>query len=101
MYERRLKGETIPSISKRFNINKSNTEYIIALIRKHGYSIINKKIKYTKKFKLDAINRVLNNGESLNSVSIDIGLCSSSTLRRWVLNFKKNGYNIEKKKDRK
>lgn len=104
IYERRLKGETISSLSKNFNINMSNIEYLVALIRKHGYDILrsdNNRV-YSKEFKLQVINRVFINQESVNSVAIDIGLTSSSILNNWLLKFKENGYNvIEKKKGRK
>ena len=39
IYERRLKGETISSIAKSFNMNKSNIKYLINLIKKHGYDV--------------------------------------------------------------
>ncbi len=104
IYERRLKGETISSLVKNFNINVSNIKYLIALIRKHGYDVLrsDKNRVYSKEFKLQVINRVFTNHESINSVAIDIGLTSSSILHNWLLKFKENGYNIiEKKKGRK
>ena len=104
IYERRLKGETIPALSKTFNITESKIKYFIALIKKHGYDILreDKNRVYSKDFKLQTINRILINHESINSVAIDIGLASSGILYNWLLKFKENGYNvIEKKKGRK
>ena len=70
IYERRKKGETISSLVKAFNICESNIKYLITLIEKHGYDILrkNKNRVYSKKFKLQAINRILINHESINSV---------------------------------
>ena len=40
IYERRLKGESLKSLSYNFNISIHNVQYLIRLIDKHGYSII-------------------------------------------------------------
>ena len=91
-------------MSKTFNITESKIKYFIALIKKHGYDILreDKNRVYSKDFKLQTINRILINHESINSVAIDIGLASSGILYNWLLKFKENGYNvIEKKKGRK
>ena len=104
IYERRLKGETTSSIAKSFNVRKSAIEYLIALIKKHGYDILRsgKNRIYSKNFKLQTINRILINHESINSVAIDIGLASNGILHNWLSKFKENGYNVvEKKKGRK
>ena len=104
IYERRLKSETIPALAKTFNITESKIKYLIALIRKHGYNILRngKNRAYSKDFKLQIINRVLINHESINSVAIDIGLASAGILHNWLSKFKENGYNVvEKKKGRK
>lgn len=104
IYERRKNGETIPSLAKAFNVQESNIKYLIALIKKHGYNILreDKNRVYSKDFKLQTINRILINHESINSVAIDIGLTSSGILDNWLSKFKENGYNVvEKKKGRK
>ena len=104
IFERRKKGETIPSLAKAFDVQESNIKYLIALIEKHGYDILRKDKNrvYSKDFKLQTINRILIDHESINSVAIDIGLTSSGILDNWLSKFKKNGYNVvEKKKGRK
>ena len=101
IYERRKKGETISSLTKAFDLHGSNIRYLIALIKKHGYDILrkNKNRIYSKDFKLQIINIILINHESINSVALDIGLVSSGILHNWLSKFKENGYNvIEKKK---
>ena len=59
IYERRLKGETIPALAKTFNITESKIKYFIALIKKHGYTILRngKNRIYSKEFKSQIINR--------------------------------------------
>ncbi|QYR63567.1 IS3 family transposase [Fusobacterium animalis] len=104
IFERRKMGETISSLAKAFNIRESNIKYLIALIKKHGYNILreDKNRVYSKDFKLQVINRILINHESINSVAIDIGLASNGILHNWLSKFKENGYNVvEKKKGRK
>ena len=104
IYERRKNGETIPSLAKAFNVQESNIKYLIALIKKHGYNILreDKNRVYSKDFKLQTINRILIDHESINSVAIDIGLTSSGILDNWLSKFKENGYNVvENKKGRK
>ena len=36
IYERRLKGETLPSLALKFNVNIHNIKYLIRLLNKHG-----------------------------------------------------------------
>ena len=102
IYERRRNGETIPSLAKAFDVQESNIKYLIALIEKHGYDILrkDKNRAYSKDFKLQIINRILINHESVISVAIDIGLASDGILHNWLSKFKENGYNVvEKKKE--
>ena len=104
IYKRNKNGETIASLAKAFNVNKIVLHYLIRLIRKHGYDIIGngENKHYSKEFKLQIINRILVNNESITSVAIDVGLASSGLLHNWLSKFKKNGYNVvEKKKGRK
>ena len=104
IYERRLKGESLKNLSLKFNLNESKIKYLIALINKHGYNILrnNKNRCYSIEFKENAINRILIGRESINSVSIDIGLSSDGILHNWIKKFKENCYNvIESKRGRK
>ena len=104
IYERRKNGEIISSLAKDFDVQESNIKYLIALIEKHGYDILRKDKNrvYSKDFKLQIINRILVNHESINSVAIDIGLPVPSILHNWLSKFKENEYNVvEKKKGRK
>ena len=104
IYERSKNGETVVSLAKSFNVNKIIIHYLIKLIRKNRYDVLGngKNRLYSKEFKLQTINRIIVNHESINSVAIDVGLASSSILHNWLSKFKENGYNvIEKKRGRK
>ena len=104
IYEQRLKGESLKSLSFNFNISIRNVKYLIRLIDKHGYNILRngKNRYYSKQFKELTINRILINKESINTVAIDIGLSFSGILYNWIKKYKENCYNvIEKKKGRK
>ena len=92
IYERRKKGETIPSLAKNFDVQESNIKYLVDLIEKHGYDILrkDKNRTYSKDFKLQIINRILINHESINSVAINIGLAPSDILHNWLSKFKEN-----------
>ena len=104
IYERKLKGETLSSLALEFNVNVHRLEYMVRLLKRHGYNILrsNKNRCYSKEFKEISVNRVLIGKESINSVAIDIGLISSGILTNWIKKYKENCYNvIEKKKVRK
>jgi len=104
IYKQKLKGITTKTIALNFNINISRVKYIFRLIEKHGYDILrnNKNKYYSKEFKVQTINKILINKESLTSVAIDIGLSSEGILSNWVKNYRENCYNIiEKVKGRK
>lgn len=100
VYNARKNGMSYATIKAKYNINTSNARYIINIIDKHGFDALkrNGNAKYTKEFMQKAIDRVVKNYESVNSVSIDLGLSSESLLRKWVKDYKKNGYNIVKRK---
>ena len=89
-----------PTIKAKYKINCSNVQYIVKVVDKHGFKALkrNGNNKYTKEFMQKAIDRVIVNYESVNSVAIDLGLTSESVLRKWVKDYKKNGYNIVKRK---
>ena len=104
IFERRLKGETLKALALEFDVNVHRLEYLIRLLKKHGYKILrnNKNRYYSKEFKEFAINRVLHDKESITSVAIDIGLSSEGILYNWIKKYKENCYNvIENKRGRK
>ncbi|RMC47286.1 transposase [Lactobacillus sp. ESL0228] len=62
-------------LSRRYDVNISVLNYLVALIDRHGFSILNKSyITYSAEFKEQAIRRVIVNHESLYSVALDLGV---------------------------
>lgn len=104
IYSLHKQGETLSSLSKRFCLNKSNIEYFIALIDRHGVQIMNKtkNRKYSIDFKLMLINQVLLEKQSIRSVSLQYGLSNIGILANWIRSFReKNGIIVEKTRGRK
>lgn len=91
---------TSKQLGLKFGVNVSNIKYLISLIKLHGPEIVKhgKSKMYTKEFKEAALLRVLEGSESLNSVSLELGLPSSGLLANWKRSYIENGYNIIEKK---
>lgn len=103
IYKERKQGKTICYLSKKYNYNTAHLKYLVALIDIHGFEILqnNTNNYYSPQFKLDAINQVLINQKSIQSVSLNLGLLTSSSLSSWIHKYKNNDYTvIEKKKGR-
>lgn len=100
IYEKRIEGVCIADLSREYGINESKIQYICYLIGCHGVEIVRHKNnnKYSDEYKLNAINRVLLGGESIYSVSIDLGLKSDATLHKWIKSYIENGYNVVTRK---
>ena len=100
IYNERKNGKTRIYLSKKYSIGKDKIDYLTRLIDKHGFDILrttkNRKFNYYEKEQI--INRVLINGESVWSVSIDEGLLSSGMLFNWIKEYKENCYNIVERK---
>ena len=96
LYFERKEGIGINELSKKYQVNIDHLKYMIRLIDLHGLDIIreNKNKFYTKDIMQEAINRVINNKESIRNVAIDLGMLSHSLLTKWVKLYKENGYNI-------
>lgn len=101
IYEKHCEGYGCRFLSKIYGIPRERIRYFCKLIDKHGLDAIRHKyIDYSPELKLTAINRVLSDGEYVNSVAIDIGLPTDSLLRQWIKSYIENGYNVvTKKKD--
>ena len=76
IYTKRKQGISAINLSKEYKIKVDKINYLIRLIDKHGYDIIRitKNRTFTKYEKERIITRVLLDGESVSSVSIDEGL---------------------------
>ena len=93
-------GKTRKSLSTKYKIGKDKIDYLVRLVDKHGFDIYRttKNRKFNRYEKEQIINRVLINGESVWSVSIDEGLLSSGLLFNWIKKYKENCYNIVERK---
>jgi len=95
IYNERKCGFTIPQLHFKWNITQSEIEYIVRLVDRHGIDILRHiHHDYSAEFKEEAIYRVLTLHESILSVSIALGLSTNSILRRWIKEYKENGYNV-------
>jgi transposase len=99
IYQERKQGKSIVYLSKKYNIRRDYINYLIRIIEKHGLDVLrkNNNRKYTQEEKENAVIRVIN-GESVCSVAVDVGLLTNSILRKWIKNYKENGYNIVERK---
>jgi len=95
----KYEGYGCTTLGKMFNITEHNALYIIRLADKHGLEVLKHKwTYYSPKFKLNAVNRVLIDGEPIETVSIGLGLSNDSLLATWIKQYKQNGCIIEGKK---
>ena len=100
IYNERKNGKTRIYLSKKYSIGKDKIDYLTRLIDKHGFDILRttKNRTFTKCEKERIVNRVLLNGETVLSVSIDEGLLSNGILFNWIKDYKEMGYNIVERK---
>ena len=100
IYNKRKAGYTYSQLTHEYGLNRNKLFYLVRLIDKHGFDVLRKDSNkcYSKEFKEAAIKRVLNDGESISSVSVDLGFLSGGMLYIWIKNYIENGYNVVEKK---
>lgn len=91
IYTKRKNGVLMTILSKEYNIRCDNINYLIRLIDKHGFNILrkNKNNYYSPKLKVEIINKVLVDGQSIKSTAIEYGLSSDGMLVNWINSYKK------------
>lgn len=100
LYTRRKGGESLRSLSDMYGIGISNVNYLVSLIDKHGEGVLRTDTNryYSPEFKLEVINRILIDRESIKAVAIELGLGSDGMLHNWIKKYQENGYNVLEKK---
>lgn len=86
-------------LSRQYHIRLHNIHYLLEIADRYGTSRLKhgRNRKYPVLLKEEMINRVYQ-GESIEQVSLDMGLPTSSLLGRWLREYQENGGMIIAKK---
>lgn len=86
IYERRKKGESVSSLTRKFNLKMEAVNYLIRLIDLHGFDILrtDKNKYYSISLKQKMIDRILIDHQSIRLAALDYGLLSRDMLENWI-----------------
>ena len=99
IYQLWKQGENLKNLSKNYNVTVRNLDYLVKFIDRYGIESIKKKKNryYSPELKQEIMDKVLLEGRSQLSVSMDYSLKSRGLLPNWLAHYKKNGYTIVEK----
>ena len=101
IHELRKQGQTFNQLSKRFGVDASGLRYMMRLIERYGIEIVKKgkNCYYSTELKQEMIDKVLLEGRSQKSISLDYALSSGGMLPNWIAQYKKMGILLLRKQE--
>ena len=101
IYELRRQGQSFKQLSKRFGVDISGLKYMVKLIDRYGIDSVKKGKNryYSSELKQKMIDKVLLEGRSRRSVSLDFALPNQGMLSNWLAQYKKTGILLLRKQE--
>ena len=101
IHELRKQGQTFNQLSKRFGVDASRLRYMMRLVERYGIEIVKKgkNCYYSPELKQEMIDKVLLEGRSQRSISLDYALPSGGMLPNWIAQYKKMGILLLRKQE--
>ena len=99
IYQLRKQGVSLKKLSKNYNVTVRNLDYLVQFIDRYGIESVKKGKNryYSPELKKEIMDKVLLEGRSQLSVSMDYALKSRGLLPNWIAQYKKSGYTIVEK----